>query len=141
MTDYTVPTVPWTIQLRPSHLVAMLLAVVVITAALTWSLVDMALETGRETRDTAATVATQHDLHAAYAGIYADRAVPVSTDHALAAATLAAGIAPAALPTSASAPFLDPAELGFITGRTAPPAAQPLLDPVEMEWLTGRGQS
>jgi hypothetical protein len=97
MTDYTVSTVPWTIQLRPSRLVAMLLAAVVITAALTWSLADISLDSGSQTRDAAPAVATQHDLHAAYAGTYAGRTVPVSADHALAAATLAAGVTPAAM--------------------------------------------
>jgi len=101
MTGVTVPTVPSTIELRPSRLVAMLLAAVTLTAAVTWALTDLALDTSSGTRDAAPAVATSQQLHAAWAGTYAGRTVPTPTDHALAAATLAAGITPGAVSSPA----------------------------------------
>jgi len=97
----TSTTVPSTIQLRPGRLVAMLLAAVTVTAAVTWYLAEVTFDTSNDQSSDAAPAAiaaTPHDLQAAYADIYAGRLVPSPADHALAKATLAAGVAPGAMP-------------------------------------------
>jgi hypothetical protein len=103
MTDLTVPTVPSTIQVRPSRLVAILLAAVVLTAAMTWSLANLTMDDDSSQSRGATPAVTAEDLQAAYAGVYADRIVPAPADRALAAATLAAGITPGAVPTATDA--------------------------------------
>ena len=109
----TSTTVPSTIQLRPGRLVALLLAAVAVTAAVTWYLADAALDTSSDQSRNAAPASvapTPQDLHAAYSDIYAGRVVPIPAAYARAKATLAAGVAADAVPAQ-SWPAANPDEL------------------------------